>query len=273
MKLKKRLTLILSVLILTACGITDNNGHQKDENKKLAVTQMFKTKNIQYVALGDSLTQGVGDELDKQGYVGRLDKEMKTWQGVKSVTVINTAKRGRRSDQLIDQIQSGKIDNALKQADFITLTIGGNDLMKIVRTNITNLDKKAFDKKRPAFQQRYETIMELIRERNPNAPVILIGVYNPLSIFTKEESDMNTIMSEWNSDIRGFANNDEHAVFINIEDLFESNDNLVYHSDFFHPNAKGYDLLTARIIKTLHEVNLNKLSEGQFDFKEESLDE
>jgi len=145
--------------------------------------------------------------------------------------------------------------------------------MKIVRSNITDLTKEVFDDKRPAFQQRYEMIMQLIRERNPNAPIILIGIYNPLSIFTKEKSDMNTIMREWNSDIRGFANQDGHAVFINVVDLFDSNDNMVYHTDFFHPNAKGYDQMTARIIKTLHEVDLNKLSHGQFDFKEDSTDE
>lgn len=262
---------MLSILILVACGISEGIDHK--ESNRLSVTKMLKLNDIQYVALGDSLTQGVGDELDKHGYVGRLEKEMDSWQGVKSVSVTNTAKRGRRSDQLIDQLQSGKLDDALKKADFITLTIGGNDLMKIVRSNITNLTKEAFDKKRPEFQQRYETIMQLIREKNPNAPILLIGMYNPLSIFTKEESDMNTIMVEWNSDIREFANEDAHAAFINIEDLFDSNDHLVYHTDFFHPNAKGYDLMTTRIIKTLHEVDLNKLSQGQFDFKEESLDE
>lgn len=264
---------MLSILILSACEITDSMGISKNASKKIAVTKMIKSKDIQYVALGDSLTQGVGDEQGKQGYVGRLEKDMESWQGVKAVTVTNTAKRGRRSEQLIDQIQSGKIDDALEKADFITLTIGGNDLMKIVRSNITELNKQAFDKKRPEFQQRYETILSLIRERNANAPILLIGVYNPLSIFTKEESDMNTIITEWNSDIRSFANNDAHAAFVNIEDLFDSNNNLVYHTDFFHPNAKGYDLMTARIIQTLREYDLNKLSQGQFDFKEESFDE
>ncbi|MFJ8262654.1 GDSL-type esterase/lipase family protein [Rummeliibacillus sp. NPDC094406] len=270
--MKKWVILMISVLILAACEAPGIMSNSQKENK-IAVTQMIKLKDIQYVALGDSLTEGVGDELDKEGYVGRMKKEMETWRGVKSVTVTNTAKRGRRSDQLIDQIQSGEIDDALEQADIISLTIGGNDLMKIVRSNITDLTKEVFDDKRPAFQQRYETIMQLIRERNPNAPIILIGVYNPLSIFTKEKSDMNTIMREWNSDIRGFANQDGHAVFINVVDLFDSNDNMVYHTDFFHPNAKGYDQMTARIIKTLHEVDLKKLSHGQFDFKEDSTDE
>ena len=263
---------MLSVFMLAACGVPGIMSNSKKENK-IAVTKMIKLKDIQYVALGDSLTEGVGDELGEHGYVGRMQEEMETWRGVKSVTVTNTAERGRRSDQLIDQIQSGKIDDALERADIISLTIGGNDLMKIVRANITDLTKEVFDDKRPAFQKRFETIMQLIRERNPDAPIILIGIYNPLSIFTKEKSDMNTIMREWNSDIRGFANQDGHAVFINVEDLFESNDNMVYHTDFFHPNAKGYDQMTARIIKTLHEVDLGKLSHGQFDFKEDSTNE
>lgn len=263
---------MLSLLLLTACESSSMmNGSKKPD--KVEATKVIKLKDIRYVALGDSLTEGVGDERGNQGYVGRLKKDMKTWQGVKSVTVTNTAKRGRRSDQLIEQIQSGEIDHALKKADFISLTIGGNDLMKIVRVNITDLKKEYFDKERPKFQQRYEKIIKLIRERNPNAPIIIIGVYNPLSIFTKEKSDMNTIMNEWNSDIRRFSNQDPYSVYVSVEDLFDSNANMVYHNDFFHPNAKGYDQMTARIIITLHEANLKKLSQGQFDFKEDSINE
>lgn len=271
-KLKKWLILMLSLLLLTACESPSMmNGSTKPD--KVEATKVIKLKDIHYVALGDSLTEGVGDERGNQGYVGRLKKEMGTWQGVKSVTVTNTAKRGRRSDQLIEQIQSGEIDHALKKADIISLTIGGNDLMKVVRANITDLKKEYFDKERPKFQQRYEKIMKLIRERNPNAPIIIIGVYNPLSIFTKEKSDMNTIMNEWNSDIRRFSNQDPYSVYVSVEDLFDSNANMVYHTDFFHPNAKGYDQMTARIITTLHESDLKKLSQGQFDFKEDSINE
>lgn len=84
---------------------------------------------------------------------------------------------------------------------------------------------------------------------------------------------MNTIMNEWNSDIRRFSNQDPYSVYVSVEDLFDSNANMVYHTDFFHPNAKGYDQMTARIITTLHEADLKKLSQGQFDFKEDSINE
>ncbi len=270
--MKKWVILILCVIFLTGCQTQSDMGNRQGTNK-ITVTKMMKLKDIRYVALGDSLTLGVGDETKRQGYVGRFKQEIESWQGVKSVTVFDTAKRGRTSQQLIAQLKSGEIDDELHNANIITVTIGGNDLMKIVRANITDLTKEVFDTERPDFQMRYATVMKLIRERNQNAPIILIGVYNPLSIFTKQKSDMNTIMQEWNSDIRGFADGDAYAVYVNVEDLFDSNDNLVYHTDFFHPNAKGYDQMTARIIKTLHEIDLNRLSQGQFDFREDTRDE
>lgn len=249
---------MLAVLLLSACS----------KEVKTPVTQEVIPKDIVYVALGDSLTEGVGDELNQQGYVGRLSDQMLGWEGVKYVEVENTAKKGRRTDQLLAQLESGKIDEQLKKADFITLTMGGNDLMKIVRRDLLNLNKEAFDTERIEFQKRYGKIMELIRKQNKSAPIILISVYNPLSIFTKEKSDLNTIMYEWNTDIQDFADADKNACFVNVEDLFDSNENMVYHTDFFHPNARGYDEMTDRIVGTLKSCGLKNLTNGEMDFKE-----
>lgn len=43
--------------------------------------------------------------------------------------------------------------------------MGGNDLMKIVRRDLMNLNKEAFDSERIEFQKRYGKIMELIRKK------------------------------------------------------------------------------------------------------------
>ena len=64
----------------------------------------FIPKNIHVIGLGDSLTEGVGDELKKEGYFGRITGRMVEWKGVKDVDADNLAKRGRRSDQLIDKL-------------------------------------------------------------------------------------------------------------------------------------------------------------------------
>ena len=55
-----------------------------------------------------------------------------------------------------------------------------------------------------------------------------------------------------------------HALYPSI-DLFDSNMNMVYHTDFFHPNAKGYDGMANRFLEKIKECGLQKLSEGQLE--------
>ena len=88
------------------------------------------------VGLGDSLTQGVGDELKVGGYFARLTTAMADWKGVKDVQADNLAKRGRRSDQLIKQLEDPEIQAYIENADVILFTIGGNDIMKIVKRHL-----------------------------------------------------------------------------------------------------------------------------------------
>jgi len=62
-------------------------------------------KQLHYLALGDSLTDGVGDEYSQDGYVGRLADSMLAWTSISEVDVDNRGKRGRRSDQLLKLIK------------------------------------------------------------------------------------------------------------------------------------------------------------------------
>ena len=56
----------------------------------------------------------------------------------------NLAKRGRRSDQLIDKLEEPEVQSSVKTADLIFLTIGGNDIMKVVKSNLFNLKTEPF---------------------------------------------------------------------------------------------------------------------------------
>ncbi|UZM97588.1 hypothetical protein OL548_20980 [Lysinibacillus sp. MHQ-1] len=62
-------------------------------------------KQLHYLALGDSLTDGVGDEYSQDGYVGRLADSLLTWPSISEVDVDNRGKRGRRSDQLLKLVK------------------------------------------------------------------------------------------------------------------------------------------------------------------------
>ena len=57
-------------------------------------------------------------------------------EGLKTFDADNLAKRGRRSDQLIEQLEEPEIQASVKKADLIYLTIGGNDIMKVVKEQL-----------------------------------------------------------------------------------------------------------------------------------------
>ncbi len=230
------------------------------------VPRTFVPRIVTLVGLGDSLTQGVGDERKKGGYPGRLATEMDDWKGVKEVRIENLAKRGRRSDQLVAQLKRDDIQEEVGKADLITLTIGGNDVMKVVKSNLFDLQPEPFRKEIQPFTERLASTLFLIRKANPDALLVIIGLYNPLTVVTEEASEMDDIIREWNGVLEDAASADGRACFVPVDDLFISNANLVYHTDFFHPNARGYERMTDRIEESLAACGLNELSGGELNF-------
>lgn len=210
------------------------------------------------MALGDSLTDGVGDEYSQDGYVGRLADSLLAWPSISDVDVDNRGKRGRRSDQLLKLVKKGHYDEELQEAQLISLTMGGNDVMKVVKQDLFNLKRDAFDKELRAYKERYSKIVEGIRAKNPTVPILLIGFYNPFSIVTNEANEFDTIITEWNNVIEEVASKDSNACYVSVEDLFDSNEELVYHTDFFHPNAKGYEKMTERILAAMEQCGMEK---------------
>ncbi len=187
---------------------------------------------------------------------------------IKSVELDNRGKNGRRSDQLLELLQRGHYDDELAQANLISISLGGNDIMKIVKKNIFSMKKTMFDKELPRFYDRYEQVIAEIREVNPDAPILLVGFYNPFSIVVDEVTPFEPIIEEWNTAIEQLAANDEKACFATVEDLFVSNEDMVYHVDFFHPNSTGYDRMTKRIIETMQTCGIEQMTDGLIGFEE-----
>ncbi|ARD46947.1 GDSL-type esterase/lipase family protein [Sporosarcina sp. P33] len=212
------------------------------------VPEYFVPKRVNVLGLGDSLTQGVGDERKEGGYFGRLTSDMEQWKGILEVDAVNLAKRGRRSDQFIKQLENEDVQEAVVQADYIVFTIGGNDIMKVVKGNFMQMKLSDFYKELGKFENRIEELFDLLRLYNPTAPIIVAGLYNPFSVVTSEVQEFEQIIADWNLSIEEQVEKDGMSCFVPVEDLFNSNENLVYHTDFFHPNSKGYDLMEERFV-------------------------
>ena len=112
----------------------------------------IKNEKVTYVAIGDSLTQGVGDSSNQGGFVPVLSQALESdfdWQ----VTSRNYGIAGNTSNQILKRMQEKKdIQRDLKKAKVMTLTVGGNDVIHVIKDNITNLNVDTFTKPAQAYQ-------------------------------------------------------------------------------------------------------------------------
>ena len=79
-------------------------------------------KGMSYVALGDSITVGYGLSDDEEAFPEIIAEEY-------GYELKNLAESGATSGNLLNQLSESKTSAAVANADLITITIGGNDLM------------------------------------------------------------------------------------------------------------------------------------------------
>ncbi|GBF75381.1 hypothetical protein PA598K_03784 [Paenibacillus sp. 598K] len=97
-------------------------------------TEQAERQELRITALGDSLTRGVGDP-NGRGYVNQVLDGLGEKLEVPVRLNNNLAVSGMRADELADKLESDSgYQYAIRQADLILLTIGGNDLFQFAQT-------------------------------------------------------------------------------------------------------------------------------------------
>jgi lysophospholipase L1-like esterase len=252
--MKKWGILLLFVFFCTGCSSTqavkliDMPLRQIGFPDHLTIANDFFPKDLNVLAIGDSLTEGVGDRENNGGYVSDVKKKLLQHKGVRSVTVTNLGKRGLRISQLNDVIENNK--QAVKEADIIFITIGGNDVMKIVRSHLFDLSYSLFEHEQKTFAEKLDRLMKTIRSLNENAVIVFIGLYNPFSNSLQVIPEIDQVIDLWNNGSRKVVSQYHNAIFVDVKDLFENRDDVLY-SDQFHPNELGYQLIAERVHEQL----------------------
>lgn len=265
------MVLFFSLLLLASCrslpthGIPDFTERQNIALERIDMKGVLFKKPLKVLGLGDSLTEGIGDERQEGGYFGRLTRAMEEWDGVSEVQAVNVAKKGRRSDQLLSQLDHRAIQEEIQDSDIILMTIGGNDIMKIIKRDLFKLQTDPFYDELTQYRERIAKVFNKIRTLNDDAVIIIGSLYNPFTVVADEETELDHIIDSWNAVIKKQVAEDGRSCFIEVSDLFHSNDQLVYHTDFFHPNAKGYEQMVNRYIEGIRQCNLKMLTDGNFD--------
>jgi lysophospholipase L1-like esterase len=255
--------LILSTFFLSSCSLSDRLELHKERTASAVVYEEipadFVPKEIKIVSAGDSLTEGVGDSTKTGGYLPYLRTLLEEEKGIKEVDFYNFGVKGDRTTQLLKRLETNEMKDTLATADLVILTIGGNDIMKVVKDNISNLQLPVFNKEREVYINNLIEIMNTIIRINPDAYIVLVGVYNPFSQLFSDIKELDKIVSEWNEASQRVVSNYSNAYFVGIEDLFINQSQSLLHTDNFHPNDKGYELIAERLNETLEERTLPDL--------------
>ncbi|MDQ0271998.1 SGNH/GDSL hydrolase family protein [Cytobacillus purgationiresistens] len=260
--------LLITSLLLTACSVnsTSNNNEPNSLKKSEISTKQeipagFFPVDLNVVSVGDSLTQGVGDTTEKGGYVPYLERLLNNDKGIEQTEIHNYGVRGNRSNQLLNKLETDEVKQALGEADLVIITIGGNDIMKVIRENFTRLNLDDFDIEKRVFEENLRDVLNSIREGNSNSTVLLVGLYNPFLEWFSHIKEMSMIMDDWNQASKSILSDYEGTYFVDIDDIFEKSEEDLLYTDYFHPNNRGYELIAGRIYERLQEEGLNEILE------------
>ncbi|MFC6253394.1 GDSL-type esterase/lipase family protein [Secundilactobacillus hailunensis] len=178
-------------------------------------------KSVKVVGVGDSLTQGIGYDNDHQGYLPILRQQLRQDYYVKPKTA-NFGIGGQRSDQIDRRVQTNKkLRRALRRADVIAVTAGGNDLLQGLEKNIlVNSDAQMTQKMLPLkneYQQKLTQLMADVHEVNPRAQVYLFGIYNPVYVYFTNATMISTAVDQWNQVNRQVADSQSKTHFVDVK--------------------------------------------------------
>lgn len=219
-------------------------------------------------AVGDSLTHGVGDTTNQGGYVPLIAQDIEVETNMK-VTTSNFGVTGDTSTQIMKRVKNDQqLIKQLKRADVITMTVGGNDLMHVLQSNLLDIKTKDVTKGINKFQKHLRQLVAAVRKDNPKAPLYIFGIYNPFYVYFPNVTKMQTSVHDWNDSTKKTIGKMDNTYYVDIDSVLTKGDGsssasatnaakavnrLIYGKDHFHPNNAGYVRMTKQLWDVMEE--------------------
>ncbi len=131
-----------------------------------------------YTALGDSIARGVG----ATGFYGYVDRYHAALLAARpGLLLLNAAVPGFDSGDLLAQLRGDPLTRAaVRQAQVLTISIGGNNLLPCASDNYTVLDTACAARGVRAFRHDWPKILREIRHGiGSEAALLVMTLYNP----------------------------------------------------------------------------------------------
>lgn len=188
-------------------------------------------------SIGDSFTEGVGDELADGtaiGWADRLAAALAAALAPEDVLYANFAIRGR----LLEPIATEQLDAALAldpKPDLITMAGGGNDMMR-----------PGWD-----FDHAMELVGEVVRRtRSAGVRLLILSGGDPSAQLPRGGPFM-VLADQFMDAIAELVEREEHVVFLNNLAVPELRTPRVWSEDRLHLNPLGHRVVAARALAAL----------------------
>lgn len=208
---------------------------------------------FQYVALGDSITAGIGTILFHPDFVDWYYRFAET--ALKTpIDVAVFAHSGATIQELVGLLKRPMTQEAIKRAEIITITAGGNDLIDAAKHFLMSDNVQTIENRLSESQTYCHEFVETIHRLKTNAstPYIIrsMNLYNPFPQIK--------VVDDW---VRKFNNHLEtcfgtgrNAKVADVYSLFKGHEREWIKG--IHPNETGY----YEIAKALDKLGYEPLS-------------
>lgn len=196
---------------------------------------------IKYLALGDSLTVGFG-ALPTLGFVSRYRMAIQRALA-RPVAMRESARIGARSADVWRMLRQTPA-SVVRQADVITITAGGNDLIDAARRCNAgqNTDCLRDALTRSLHQlQRMTAYIESVQTPATPCLIRLVELYNPYPFLP----DANTWVERFNRQLRQLENRSIRVA--RIYDRFLGREHGLIALDGLHPNSRGHAVIARQL--------------------------
>lgn len=297
------LLIICLLAVAAACGSSDNGSpaaspttsatHESGGSAlpplgylKVTPAQSGNPNAPLYIALGDSLSAGVGASgFTKTAFVPLVHKGLGP-----DFALLNLGVSGDTSRDLIEsgplqravlEIEQRKNDDVKgNEVAAITLEIGGNDLLsiyfKLVVPGICPSVEEGLKKQRcvdalrnalDAYGPNLRRIISDLRAADPNIPIFLMTLYNPFSGKSNFadadriaelalEGDPSTPFPEGLHDIIRKVAAETGVHLVEVYSLFTGKSIDYVAPDNIHPNDTGYRLIADAVLASMRDAGL-----------------
>lgn len=214
-----------------------------------------KDNNITYISIGDGLSKGMNyNNFESIGYSDYLYNYFKKDNNVKLYTKDFSNENNRITD-LIDDINNNisttidnkkiYIQNAVKNADILTISIGMNEILYKYSNHENNgymysyIDECISD---------MDKLLKIITKLNKNN-IFLLGFYNPT-----DDLELDDFIKYTNNKISILCN--KYKInYIDTYDIFNNNKHMIYSKNNYYPNQDGYKLIANAVKSKLNLIN------------------